>query len=43
MIIGTIALLNMLFFGGIQEYLLLDKLEKGVKTYIEDKDKRNTY
>ena len=40
MIIGTIALLNLLFFGGIQEYFLLDKLEKGVKSYVEDKDRR---
>ena len=40
MIIGTIILLNLLFFGGIQEYFLLDKLEKGVKSYVEDKDRR---
>lgn len=40
MIVGTITLLTILFFGGIQEYFLLDKLEKGVKTHIEDKDRR---
>lgn len=40
MIIGTITLISMLFFGGVQEYFLLDKLEKGVKKYVEDKDRR---
>ena len=39
MIVGIITLITMLFFGGIQEYFLLDKLEKGTKIYIEDKDK----
>jgi|GEM_PF-3842609 len=30
MIIGTISLITMLFFGGVSEYFLVDKLEKGV-------------
>ena len=38
MIIGTITLITMLFFG--QEYFLVDKLEKGVKKYIVEKDRR---
>jgi hypothetical protein len=39
MIIGTIALISMLFFGGI-EYFLMDELEKGVKTFVVEKDRR---
>ena len=39
MIVGTIALISMLFFGGV-EYFLMDELEKGVKTYVVEKDRR---
>lgn len=40
MIVGTIALISMLFFGGVSEYFLIDKLEKGVKQYVVDKERR---
>jgi len=40
MIIGTIALISMLFFGGVSEYFLIDKLEKGVKKYVVDKERK---
>ena len=39
MIIGTITLITMLFFGGIQEYFFVEKLEKGVKQFITDKER----
>ena len=39
MIIGTITLITMLFFGGVQEYFFIDKLEKGVKQFITDKER----
>jgi hypothetical protein len=39
MILGTLALINMLFFGSM-EYFLVDKLEKGVKTYVLEKERR---
>ena len=39
MIVGTIALISMLFFGGV-EYFLMDELEKGVKTFVVEKDRR---
>jgi len=39
MIVGTIALISLLFFGGV-EYFLMDELEKGVKTYVVEKDRR---
>ena len=40
MIIGTITLISMLFFGGIQQYFFVDKLEKGIKQFVEEKDRR---
>ena len=39
MIVGTIALISMLFFGGV-EYFLMDELEKGVKTFVVEKYRR---
>lgn len=40
MIVGTITLLTMLFFGGINEMFLIDKLEKGVKEYVIEKNRQ---
>lgn len=39
MIVGTITLLTILFFGGVQQIFFIDKLEKGVKQYVLDKDR----
>lgn len=39
MIPGIIALLTLLFFGGPQEYFFIEKLEKGVKKYVIEKDR----
>ncbi len=39
MIVGILALLNVLFFGGTEEYFFTEKLEKGVKTHIVEKDR----
>lgn len=39
MIIGIVALFSVLFFGGAQEYFFIEKLEKGVKKYVVDKDR----
>jgi hypothetical protein len=39
MIIGIAALFSLLFFGGSQEYFLIQDLEKGVKKYITDKER----
>lgn len=40
MIIGTIALLTFLFGGGLGEVFFIDSLEKGVKEYVVDKERR---
>jgi len=39
MIIGTIALITMLFGGGF-DFFFIDNLEKGVKEYVIEKDRR---
>ena len=39
MIVGIVALFTMLFFGGAQEYFFIEKLEKGAKKFIVDKDR----
>ncbi len=41
MTIGTITLLTVLFFGGIQEYSFLEKLENGTKQFVVDKERSN--
>ena len=40
MIIGLATLISILFFGGISETFLVDKLEKGAKQYIVDKERK---
>ncbi len=40
MIIGLVTLFATLFFGGSQQYFFIEKLEKGVKEYIEEKDRK---
>ena len=40
MIIGTIALLTILFGGGVGEIFFVDKLEKGIKEFVLDKDRK---
>jgi len=40
MIIGTITLITLLFFGGVSEYFLVDKLEKGVKEFVIEKERQ---
>ena len=40
MIVGLLTLFTVLFFGGSTEYYFVTKLEKGVKTYVEDKATR---
>ena len=40
MIIGTITLITILFFGGVQQGFFINKLEKGIKTYITEEDRR---
>jgi hypothetical protein len=40
MIIGISALIAILFFGGINETFLIDKIEKGVKEYVVDKERK---
>jgi hypothetical protein len=40
MIIGTIALLVMLFGGGTGELFFVDQLEKGIKEFVIDKDRQ---
>ncbi len=37
MIVGTIALLTLLFGGGL-DFFFIDNLEKGVKEYVIEKD-----
>ena len=39
MIVGIAALFSILFFGGSQEYFLIEDFEKGVKKYITDKER----
>lgn len=41
MIIGLATLITILFFGGTNEVFFLDKIEKGVKEYVEEKDRKN--
>ena len=40
MIIGTIALLALLFGGGTGELFFVDQLEKGIKEFVIDKDRQ---
>ncbi|QTN37875.1 hypothetical protein HZ996_01550 [Cryomorphaceae bacterium] len=40
MIVGLLTLFSILFFGGSQEYFLVEKLEKGVKEYVIEKDRK---
>ncbi len=40
MIIGTIALLTLLFGGGGLDFFFVDNLEKGVKEYVIEKDRK---
>lgn len=40
MIVGTIALLAILFSGGLIDTFLVDKLDKGVKEYVVDKERQ---
>lgn len=40
MIVGTIALLTILFGGGVGEIFFVDKLEKGIKEFVLDKDRK---
>ena len=39
MIVGIVALFTVLFFGGPQEYFFIEKLEKGVKKFVVEKDR----
>ena len=39
MIVGIVALFSVLFFGGAQEYFFIEKLEKGIKKYVFEKDR----
>lgn len=41
MIVGTITLITLLFFGGVQEIFLIDNLDKGVKEYVLEKERRD--
>ena len=40
MIVGLATLISILFFGGVSETFLVDKLEKGVKQYVLDKERK---
>lgn len=40
MIVGTIVLLSMLFGGGLIDPFIVDKLDKGVKEYVLDKERQ---
>ena len=40
MIVGLATLISILFFGGVGETFLVDKLEKGVKQYVVDKERK---
>ena len=39
MIVRIVALFTVLFFGSAQEYFFIEKLEKGVKKYVIEKDR----
>jgi len=39
MIVGIVALFTVLFFGGAQEYFFIEKLEKGVKQFVVEKER----
>ena len=39
MLIGIATLFTMLFFGESQQYFQINKIEKGVKTYVQDKER----
>ena len=39
MIVGIVTLFTILFFGGAQEYFFIEKLEKGVKKFVVEKDR----
>lgn len=40
MIIGLVTLFATLFFGGSQQYFFIEKLEKGVKEYVVEKERK---
>jgi hypothetical protein len=40
MLIGLATLISVLFFGGVNEYFLIDKLDKGAKKYVVDKERK---
>lgn len=40
MLIGLFTLISIFLFGGGNEYFLVDKLEKGVKEYVVDKERK---
>ena len=40
MLIGLATLISILFFGGVSESFLVDKLEKGARKHIIEKDRR---
>lgn len=40
MIIGIIAAITILFFGGVQDYFIVAELEKGIKEYVIEKDRQ---
>jgi hypothetical protein len=40
MIIGLTTLIAILFFGGVSETFLVDKLDKGVKKYVIEKERK---
>ena len=40
MIAGILALFSLLFFGGAEEVFFVDKIEKGVKKYVVEKDRK---
>ena len=41
MIVGIIAIFAILFSGGTNEAFFIDKMEKGVKEYVIEKDRKN--
>ena len=41
MIVGTITLITILFLGGAPDYFLVDKLNKGVKEYVVEKERKD--
>jgi len=40
MIVGIVAFISMLFFGGGGEVFYVDKLEKGIKKYVVEKERK---